>query len=161
LRGKIRRPVEQGRIGELYIEELSMLREEMRSIEITKPVLRKFGLTIGIFLLAIASFLLWKQRPSFPYFAYAGGGILFVGVAAPILLKPIYKTWMTFAVLMGFVMTRVILTILFYGLFTPISLLAKLLGKDLLDERWDKEAATYWIKRPPANFDPKSAENMF
>jgi hypothetical protein len=68
---------------------------------------------------------------------------------------------MSFAVVMGFVMTRVILTILFYGLFTPASLVSKLLGKDLLDERWDKKAETYWVKRPATPFDPRSAENMF
>ncbi|MCG3120355.1 MAG: hypothetical protein ALAOOOJD_03014 [bacterium] len=138
-----------------------MLREEIQSLKATRPELRKFGLTIGIFLLAIASFLWGKQRPSFPYFAYAGGGIILLGLAAPILLKPIYKAWMAFAVVMGFVMTRVILTIIFFGLFTPISLIAKLFGKDLLDERWDSDATTYWIKRPMTNFDPKSAENMF
>lgn len=138
-----------------------MLREEIRSISVTTKELRTFGLIIGIFLLIIANFLMWKQRPSFPYFACAGGGIFILGLSAPILLEPIYKAWMSFAVVLGFMMTRVILTLLFYGLFTPISLIARLFGKDLLDERWDKNVATYWIKRPKADFDPKSAENMF
>lgn len=138
-----------------------MLREEILSLKATTPELRKLGLTIGIFLLVIASFLWWKQRPGFPYFAYAGGGVILLGLAAPILLKPVYKAWMAFAVVMGFMMTRVILTILFFGLFTPISLIAKLLGKDLLEERWEPNATTYWVKRPATNLDPKSAENMF
>lgn len=138
-----------------------MLREEIKSIKGTKPELRKFGLTIGIFLLVIAAFLFWKQRPSFPYFAYIGGGFALLGLIVPILLKPIYKVWMSFAVVMGFIMTRLILTVLYFGMFTPIALLTKLLGKDLLEERWDKNAATYWVKRPATKFDPKSAENMF
>lgn len=138
-----------------------MLREEIQLLNATTQELRKFALTIGIFLLVIASFLLWKQRTSFPYFAYTGGGIILLGLTAPILLKPIHKAWMSFAVVMSFVMTRVILTILFYGLFTPISLIAKLVGKDLLDERWDENVTTYWVKRPVTDFDPKSAEKMF
>lgn len=138
-----------------------MLLAEIKSIKSTKPELRKFGLTIGIFLLVIAAFLFWKQRPSFLYFAYIGGGFALLGLAVPILLKPIYKVWMSFAVVMGFIMTRVILTVLYFGMFTPIALLTKLLGKDLLEERWDKNAATYWVKRPATKFDPKSAENMF
>jgi len=138
-----------------------MLLDEIKSIRGTKPELRKFGLTIGIFLLLIAGFLFWKQRPSFSYFAYIGGGLALLGLIAPILLKPIYKVWMSFAVVMGFIMTRVILTVLYFGMFTPISLLTKLLGKDLLDERLDKNAASYWVKRPASTFDPKSAENMF
>ena len=138
-----------------------MLLAEIKSIKGTKPELRKFGLTIGIFLLVIAGFLFWKQRPSFPYFAYIGGGFALLGLAAPIILKPIYKVWMSFAVVMGFVMTRVILTVLYFGMFTPIALLTKLLSKDLLDQRLDKNAASYWVQRPATTFVPKSAENMF
>lgn len=138
-----------------------MLLDEIKSIQGTKSELRKFGLTIGIFLLVIAGFLYWKQRPSFPYFAYVGGGFALTGLVVPILLKPIYKAWMSFAVVMGFIMTRVILTIIYFGMFTPIALVAKLLGKDLLDERLNKRATTYWVKRPATTFDPKSAENMF
>jgi hypothetical protein len=138
-----------------------MLLDEIKSIKDTKPELRKFGLTIGIFLLVIAGFLYWKQRPSFPYFAYIGGGFALAGLVVPILLKPIYKVWMSFAVIMGFIMTRVILTILYFGMFTPIALVTKFLGKDLLDERLNKNATTYWVKRPATTFDPKSAENMF
>jgi hypothetical protein len=138
-----------------------MLKIEIQNINATTREVRKFGLTIGIFLLVIAGFLFWKQRPSFPYFVYIGGGFAVLGLIVPIVLKPIYKAWMTFAVIMGFIMTRVILTILFFGLFTPIALVAKLLGKDLLDERWDKNATTYWVKRPVQPFDPKTAENMF
>ena len=138
-----------------------MLLDEIKSIKGTKPEFRKFGLTIGVFLLVIAGFLFWKQRPSFPYFAYIGGGFALLGLAAPIILKPIYKVWMSFAVVMGFVMTRVILTVLYFGMFTPIALLTKLLGKDLLDQRLDKNAASYWVQRPATTFVPKSAENMF
>jgi hypothetical protein len=48
-----------------------------------------------------------------------------------------------------------------FGLFAPIALAARVLGKDLLDERWDKKAGSYWVKRPATAYDPKSAENMF
>jgi hypothetical protein len=138
-----------------------MLLDEIKSIKGAKPELRKFGLTMGAVFLIIAGFLFWKQPPGFPYFACAGGGFALLGWAAPVLLKPLYKVWMSFAVVMGFIMTRVILTVLFFGLFTPIALVARLLGKDLLEARWDKKAATYWVKRPATAFDPKSAENMF
>ncbi len=138
-----------------------MLIDEIKSIQATTKELRKFGLTMGVFLLMIAGFTFWNQRPSFLYFAQIGGGFALIGLAVPILLKPIYKVWMAFAIVMGFVMTRVILAILFFGLFTPMALAAKFLGKDLLDERCDKNAITYWVKRPTQPFDSRSAENMF
>ncbi|NUM72825.1 hypothetical protein HUU40_00545 [candidate division KSB1 bacterium] len=138
-----------------------MLREEIESIKTTKPALHKFGLAFGTGLLIIASVLVLKERSAFLYFIFAGIVFTALGLAVPILLKPVYKVWMSFAVVMGFIMTRVILTVIFYGLFTPISLLAKLFGKDLLDEHWDENTKTYWVKRPAASFDPTSAENMF
>ena len=138
-----------------------MIREELKTIHGTKTEVRKFGLTIGSVLLLLAAFLFWKQRPSFLYFAYGGGGFMLLGLIAPALLKPVFKAWMSFAVVMGFFMTRVILAVLYFGLFTPIALLAKMLGKDLLEERWDKNADTYWVKRPTATYNPQSAEQMF
>jgi hypothetical protein len=138
-----------------------MLRDEIKNLKATTKELRKFGLTIGIFLLGLAGFLFWKQRPSFSAFAFFGGSFVLTALSAPALLKPIYKLWMSFALVMGFIMTRVILTILFFGVFTPFALAAKLLGKDLLDEHWDKKAATYWVKRPAIPHDANSAENMF
>lgn len=138
-----------------------MLREEIESFEATKPALRKFGLAFGAVLLLIASILVWKEQAAFPYFVVAGIIFTALGLAIPILLRPVYKVWMSFAVVIGFIMTRVILTVIFYGLFTPISLVARLFGKDWLEEHWDENAKTYWVKRPAASLDPTSAENMF
>jgi hypothetical protein len=54
---------------------------------------------------------------------------------------------MILALLMGFVMSRVILTILYYLILTPIGLLAKVVGKKFMPLGFDKNAATYWEKR--------------
>lgn len=138
-----------------------MLRAELKALTGTHAELRKFGYTIGVVLVLVAVFLFWKQKPIALYFAGVGAGFITFGIILPIILKPLYYFWMALAVLMGFVMTRVILTLLYFGMFTPIAWLTKLLGKDLLDERWDKNAETYWRKRPNVPFDPKSAEHMF
>jgi len=138
-----------------------MLREEIKSIKSGRVELRKFGVTVGAALLILAGLLFWKQRPSFIYVAGGGGLLAALGLLAPILLKPLHKIWMSFAVVMGFVMTRVILTLIYFGLFTPIALLLRLLGKDVLEERWDKSAATYWVRRKREPYDPSSAERMF
>jgi hypothetical protein len=68
---------------------------------------------------------------------------------------------MILAVLIGFVMNRVILGVLFFGMFTPAALLLKILQKDLLHERWDKMAESYWVKRTPAPYLPQSSERMY
>ncbi len=138
-----------------------MIRAELKALSGTRVELRKFGFTMGAVLWLLAGLLFWKQKPSALYFAGIGAGFIVLGIVWPIILKPLYYFWMALAVLMGFVMTRVILTLLYFGMFTPIALLTRLLGKDLLDERWNKNAETYWSKRPSVPFDPKSSENMF
>lgn len=138
-----------------------MIRAELQAIKSTRNELRKFGFTMSAVLLLVAAFLFWKQKPSMQYLLYAGLGLGVLGLILPQLLRPFYYFWMALAVLMGFVMTRVILTLLYFGLFTPIAVLVRLLGKDLLEERWNKNVETYWSKRPSAPFDPRAAENMF
>jgi cytochrome b subunit of formate dehydrogenase len=138
-----------------------MLREEIKSIKSGKKELRKFGVTVGAVLLLFAAFLFWKEKASFAYFAIVGGGLMVSGAIIPLVLKPVFIAWMSFAVVMGFVMTRVILTIIYFGLFTPIALVLRVLGKDLLEESWNKNASSYWVKREPQPYDRAAAERMF
>jgi hypothetical protein len=138
-----------------------MLREELQSIPQTDREVRKFGVTLGVVLVLLAVFLFWKEKPSANYFALAAA--LFAGVTwmRPRLVRPVYLAWMAFAAVMGFVMTRVILTALYFGMFTPMALLARLFGKDLLHQRIDKSAASYWIKRERRAYEPQASERMF
>lgn len=138
-----------------------MLREEFKTIPMSDRDVRKFGVTIGIVLVFLAAFFFWKGKPSAIYFASAG--VLFAAATRllPGLMRPAYRAWMAFAVIMGFVMTRVILTVLYFVMFTPIAVVMKLLRKDLLHERFDRRAETYWVKRAPQKYEPQTSERMF
>jgi len=126
-----------------------------------KRELRKFGITLGIISMVISLFLFWKNNNAAEYFLYCGVTILFLGVVFSGILKPIYIIWMGFATIMGFFMTRLILTLLFSLVFTPVGLILRLLRRDPLKEKIDKKAKTYWIKRENNDLNPKSAENQF
>ena len=138
-----------------------MLREEFKSIPSTDRDVRKFGVTLGAVLLLLAVFLWWKEKPSAIYFALVAPLFAATTWLLPRLMRPVYLGWMSFAVVMGFLMTRVILTALYFGMFTPIALALKIFGKDLLHERMDRNAPTYWIKRPREKYEPQSSERMF
>ena len=138
-----------------------MIIEEIKAIKSGKRDLRKFGLTVGIVLAVIATYLLIRKKESFLYVYAAGGVFLLLGLALPVILKPVQKIWMTLALLMGWVMTRVILTFTFFVIFTPIGLISRLFGKDYLNVRWKKESKdSYWIEKgkPAGN---ASYENQF
>jgi hypothetical protein len=124
-----------------------MLKEEFKHIKETKKDLRKFGLTVGIVLAAIGTLLFYFEKSSAIYFIIIGGLLILLGILLPQLLNPINKVWMGLAIVLGFIMTRVILTTLFYLVITPIGFLAKIFGKKFMDLKYDRSAKTYWEKR--------------
>ena len=120
--------------------------EEIKSIKTSNKDIRSFGITIGIILFIISATLLYYDKSSYQIIAYIGGGFIALGIIIPILLKPIYILWMTFAVMLGWVMTRVILGLVFYLIMTPIGLITKLLGEDFLDLK-ETNVKSYWNNR--------------
>lgn len=124
-----------------------MLKEEFKHIKETKSDLRKFGVTVGSVLIIIAFVLFYFEKPSAPYFGVIGVILFVTGIIIPQVLKPLNKIWMVLAIILGFIMTRVILTTLFYIVMTPIGFLAKIFGKKFMDLKYDRSAKTYWEKR--------------
>lgn len=138
-----------------------MIKDEIKNIKQSPKDLRKFGLTIGLVLLLIAFYLIWKHKPSGYYFLLIGDLIVGAGLFFPVFLRPLNKAWMTLAILLGYVMTRLILSILFYLVITPISLIARLSGKHFLDLKIDKSRASYWEKRKNVPATPVDYERQF
>jgi len=121
--------------------------EELKNIKSTKKELRNFGITIGVILLVIGGYLFFKELGSYQTFLYLAIALIGLGLIIPNLLKPIYLIWMIFAVIIGWVMTRVILSLLFYFIITPIGIIAKILNKDFLNLKKEYGKTTYWNKR--------------
>lgn len=138
-----------------------MILDEIREIKESKKDLRKFGLTIGIAFILLAVLLFITKKSSFPYFGSLGLLLIIIGLMVPGILKPLNKIWMSLAIVLGWIMTRVILIILFYLAVTPIGLLVKLFRKDFLDMKIDKNKDSYWYKRERKKFDPLDYERQF
>jgi uncharacterized membrane protein len=134
---------------------------EIKDIKSTKKDLRNFGLVVGGVLIAIGAFLFWRERPAHPYFLIIGGVLAGTGLILPGILKPFQKVWMGFAVVMGFFMTRVILTVLFFLILTPLGIVARLTGKQFLELKPDKTKESYWNIREIKPLDKKDYERQF
>ncbi len=115
----------------------------------TNRDLRKFGITMACAFAIFGALFLWREKPAWPYLFGVSGFFLICGFLLPQVLKPIEWAWMKMAHFMGQIMTRVILTITFYLAITPIGLLRRLFGKDSLNRKFDKDAASYWIPVDP------------
>ncbi len=94
-------------------------------------------------------------------FLIAGIVISVLSRAAYPVMKPFHVAWMTFAHLLAWLNTRILLGVFFYLIVTPTGLLMRVFGKDLLDEKIDKSAQSYWKKRDRKAFNPKHADRMF
>jgi hypothetical protein len=138
-----------------------MVIAEIKKIESSPKKLREFGFVVGGVLCAIGILSFWRGKGSFPYFLAPGIILVITGAVIPSILKPVQKAWMTLALLMGWVMTRVFLSVLFYLAITPVGLLLRLMGKDLLDERLEPQKQSYWKLRPQTSRAPADCEKQY
>ena len=116
---------------------------ELNSINSSRKDLKNFGFAIGFILLIIGLFLFVRGKDLFVYFFSIGSILIILGGITPFILKPIYKIWMIFAVIIGWIMTRIILSVLFFSIITIIGLFTRLIGKDFLNLK-SKSNETYW-----------------
>ena len=138
-----------------------MLLQEIKNIQATKKVLRSFGILLSIFLSILGGVSLWKGGTTYFYFFPSAIVALSISIIFPKALKFIYIPWMTVATVIGWVVTRVILTIFYYLVMTPFGLIAKILGKDLLDEKIESGRKSYWVQRDKKTILKEDLEHQF
>jgi len=140
---------------------MSEIISEIKAIDTSPKKIRDFGITFFVMFVLIGGVLLYKGR-SIGYACFAVGVVFIVlGRWAPGSLKPFHKAWMTLALVLGFFTSRIILCVLYYCVLTPIGVIMRLLGKDLLDKRWNKEARSYWIKKERNTFDKEQYKKLY
>ncbi|THB72673.1 MAG: hypothetical protein D6B25_16365 [Desulfobulbaceae bacterium] len=137
------------------------MREEIKQIKSGRRELRNFGIVIGLVLFGIGFWLLYKQVGSYQLFFSAGGVILVLGFVLPSVLKPLYWPWMILAVLLGWVMTRVILSVIFFLVITPIGLVARISGSLGFERSPQPEQDSYWCNLPVQQTDPAENEKQY
>ncbi|MFZ3157696.1 MAG: SxtJ family membrane protein [Smithella sp.] len=135
--------------------------EEIKNIKGNKSDWEKFGITMGKILSIIGFYLLWKKNNNYNYILFLAAAFFITGLILPSILRPVYKVWMALAVVMNFIMTRVIMAVIFYLIVTPIGLIASLTGKKFLDVKIDKSAKSYWIVREKTSKLKSDYERQF
>lgn len=112
--------------------------------------LRSFGLLVsGIFALIAFWPLIGRGEESRLWATIASAIFAVPAVVYPRSLRLIYQGWMMLGEALGWLNTRIILSIVFYGLFTPIALVMRLRGKDTMRREWDPDIESYRVLREP------------
>jgi hypothetical protein len=119
----------------------------------TKPTpreLRKFGLVVGLVFVGVIGLLLplWRHRhiPVWPF--VPGVPLLVLGLVAPRLLGPAHRAWMLLGGALGWINMRIILSVVFLVILTPLGLIRRVIGKDSLGLRSDRALGTYRSQVP-------------
>jgi len=128
---------------------------------LSKAELRKFGLTVGGAFVVLGGISWWRGHELPPRVLWTLAALLIVpGAIAPAVLGPVHRVWMAFATVLGHVNTRIILTVLFYLVMTPIGLIMRLF-RDPLDRSLRDRSTSQWIKREPQPVEPERYERQF
>jgi hypothetical protein len=123
------------------------LGEELHELDCSVPALRRFAFTIAPVLVALGSLMLWRHRTAgWPLLSLAVL-LLALSLVAPGLLRFLYRPWMMLALFLGSIASKIILTLAFFLVVTPIGLLQWLLGKPTLEFGFRSGQRTYWKTR--------------
>ena len=118
---------------------------EKASVKISSN--RSFGLLFFIVFLAIS---LWplKSQEDLRLWAFILALIFFVlGILNSKFLTPLNKLWMKFGIFLGSIISPFVMGVVFFMVVTPVGLIMRFLGKDLLRIKKSKFVSTYWISR--------------
>lgn len=120
----------------------------MQYSEATPKQLRSFGLLVGGIFAVISLWpLVWHGEGLRIWAIIVAGALAVPAVVVPKSLKLIYRGWMAIGDVLGWINTRIILGIVFYGVVTPIGTYRRWRGHDPMRRSWDPQAETYRVLR--------------
>jgi O-antigen/teichoic acid export membrane protein len=129
--------------------------------ELDARELRKFGITTGALIAALFGVLLpWAWDFRFPTWPW----VIFIVLSLwalinPRSLRPVYRGWMRFGLLISKITTPIVLGIVFYVVFVPVGIVFRLLRYDPMKRDFDSTSETYRISK--SNQSESTLENPY
>jgi hypothetical protein len=120
---------------------------ERDELDCSNKAIRKF---LAVILLVLGFLVFWLFRHDFTRLAsfFAGFSAYFVfGLFKPGAMVFAYRLWMTLALVLGWLVARVVMILLFYLMLSPFGIVARLLKKSFLDTGFKADKSSYWIKK--------------
>ena len=108
---------------------------------------RSFGLLFFIVFLILGLWPLKNFGNLNYYLVVASGFFLVLGLINSKLLSPLNNAWIKFGEILGLIIAPIVMAFVYFIFLTPISLVVRFFGKDLLKVKFNKKIDSYWIKR--------------
>ena len=100
---------------------------------------RNFGLVFFMIFLIISLWPLTYEGPIRIWSVTVALVFLILGLTKSKLLTPLNKLWFKFGIILGAIIAPIVMGIVFFLVLTPIGLVMKIMGKDLLSKKYDKK----------------------
>ena len=107
---------------------------------------RSFGVVFFIIFLLISTYPLINNEKIIIWSLVTSLIFLFLGIINSNILSPLNKLWFTFGIFLGKIISPIIMGIIFFLVVTPIGLIMRIIGKDVLNLKYNSHKS-YWIKK--------------
>ena len=108
---------------------------------------KSFGILFFIIFLLIALWPLINSQSIRLWALGIASIFLVLGIINSKILTPVKKSWIKFGEILGLIIAPMVMALVYFIFLTPISLILRLFGKDLLGIKVNKKIDSYWIKR--------------
>ena len=106
-----------------------------------------FGLLFFVVFLIIGLWPLLEKGEIRYWSVFISSIFLLLGLINSILLSPLNKIWFNFGKLLSKIITPLIMGVIFFLIVTPIGLIMRVLGKDILSLKYNENSKSYWIEK--------------
>ncbi len=107
---------------------------------------KSFGILFFIVFILISLWPLLNGNPIRIWSIIVGILFLLISYTKPKILQPLNSAWIRLGELLGKLIAPIVMALIYFVLITPLSLIIKLFGKDLLNIKFNKKVS-YWIDR--------------
>jgi len=114
-----------------------------------RVALRTFGFVMAGATALLSGYFLWRGHAGASWIAAISGVFLFTALHAPRRLEPVERVWLAVGEALGTVVTRLVLTLAYYVVITPIGLAFRTFSRDTFGKRPDVTLTTYWVPVEP------------
>lgn len=128
------------------------------NVDVQMGTERNFGIVFAVVFLIIGLFPLWGGGEVRWWAVLVAAAFVVVAFVAPAILKWPNRLWFKFGMLLGAIIAPIVMGLVFITTFVTIGIVMRLLGKDLLSQKLDPSAKSYWITRETP---PQPMKNQF
>ena len=111
------------------------------------PSNRNFGVVFFVVFLIIGLWPLLEKSEIRYWSVFISSIFLLLGLINSNLLSPLNKIWFNFGKLLSKIITPLIMGVIFFLVVTPIGLIMRVLGKDILSLKYNENSKSYWIEK--------------